>query len=111
MDTTDRASRSAPRNSRNVARASRNDESTTSTELARRESDGVEVTLWWNRTSGDLMVSVVDRNAGDVFDIPAGADEALDVFNHPYAYAHTRCVLHRGLAIAQAGEHWEAQAA
>jgi hypothetical protein len=56
-------------------------------ELARRESGGIEVSLWWSPLSGRLAVSVVDHRGGDAFDVPARADEALEVFNHPYAYA------------------------
>ena len=51
------------------------------------QSDGIEVALWWNRISGDLTVSVRDRMTGDSFDVPAARHDALDVFNHPYAYA------------------------
>ena len=69
-------------------------------ELAYRESGGVEVALWWNELSGVLTVSVLDRKGGDAFDVPAAADEALDVFNHPYAYAYARRVPHRDVLAA-----------
>jgi hypothetical protein len=57
------------------------------TELAFRESDGIEVVLRWNRISGELTVSVRDRVTGESFDVRADRHDALDVFNHPYAYA------------------------
>jgi hypothetical protein len=71
-------------------------------ELAHRESDGVEIALWWNRRTGELKVTVRDHMAGDAFDVVAGADEALDVFNHPYAYASARNVLYWDLCPADA---------
>jgi len=72
------------------------------TELAHRESGGIEVVLWWNPRSGELTVTVRDFRAGDAFDLVAGADEALEVFNHPYAYASARSVPHRDLCPAEA---------
>lgn len=56
-------------------------------ELAFRTADGVEVSLLWNAAAGDLAVSVHDTRSGDVFEVPAPSDRALDVFYHPYAYA------------------------
>jgi hypothetical protein len=59
-------------------------------ELASRVSAGIEVTLLWNRQSGDLMVRVSDTRTGDRFELAAGGHNALDVFHHPYAYAAAR---------------------
>jgi len=61
-------------------------------ELAQRTSDGIEVTLLWSPADGRLTVSVADGRYGEAFVLDAAADEALDVFNHPYAYA-----AHRGV--------------
>lgn len=58
-------------------------------ELDRRHSNGIDVTLSWCPTGGELFVTVLDE-AGDCFELRVGPDEALDVFNHPYAYAASR---------------------
>jgi hypothetical protein len=57
----------------------------TITELAFRESNGIAVSLVWNRTTDGITVIVSD--AGGSFEIPAPAAKAMDVFKHPYAYA------------------------
>lgn len=55
-------------------------------ELAHRINDGIEVTLLWH--GGDrLSVHVVDARTGVDFDMPAPADRALHVFEHPFAFA------------------------
>jgi len=59
-------------------------------ELAHRISDEVEVTLTWHPASGELTVSVSDRRTGGYFEVAAAPDNALDVFEHPYAYAAFR---------------------
>ena len=56
-------------------------------ELAYRENDGVSVTLVWEAGSDRLTVSVRDLRSGEAFDLRAAAENAMDVFNHPYAYA------------------------
>ena len=61
-------------------------------ELACRRGAGIEVTLLWHRTSGELTVSVTDAASGASFELPVAADEALTAFHHPYAYAAVRRV-------------------
>jgi hypothetical protein len=56
-------------------------------ELAARQTDGVEVVLFWNEDTNELTVSVSDTRSGAYFELAAPRDRALDVFNHPYAYA------------------------
>jgi hypothetical protein len=56
-------------------------------ELAYRLGAGIEVTLLWHRTSGELAVTVTDAASGASFELPVAADEALTAFHHPYAYA------------------------
>jgi hypothetical protein len=56
-------------------------------ELAYRENDGIAVTLWWHSGSNRLSVAVHDWRKGDWFELDADAANALDVFDHPYAYA------------------------
>jgi hypothetical protein len=56
-------------------------------ELAYRENDGIAVTLFWHSGSNRLSVSVYDRRNGDWFELEAGPRNAMEVFEHPYAYA------------------------
>ena len=57
------------------------------TELARRTSNGVDVALLWTRRTNRLIVVVADASTGDRFTVDAPREQALDVFNHPFAYA------------------------
>jgi hypothetical protein len=59
-------------------------------ELAYRESDGVAVTLSWNTATDALSVAVHDHRTEVAFELAVAAAEALDVFDHPYAYAAFR---------------------
>jgi hypothetical protein len=59
-------------------------------ELAHRTNDGVEIVLFWHQISNELTVSVSDQRSGAYFELTAEPDHALDVFNHPYAYAALR---------------------
>jgi hypothetical protein len=61
-------------------------------ELASRASNGIEVTLLWNPGSDELRVCVTDAHMHVYFELPAERDNALDVFNHPYAYAAARSI-------------------
>ena len=60
---------------------------TTYRELAHRAGDGVEVSLLWRPSDGRLTVLVDDEKADERFSLEARADNALEVFYHPYAYA------------------------
>jgi hypothetical protein len=55
-------------------------------ELARRVSGGVVISLLWRRADDRLTVVVDDTTTGETLTLPARRDNALDVFNHPYAY-------------------------
>jgi len=57
------------------------------TELAQRENEGISVTLFWYQETDRLTVAVRDERTGEAFDLEAPALKAMDVFNHPYAYA------------------------
>jgi hypothetical protein len=60
-------------------------------ELDERENDGIRVTLVWNRGTGELKVLVSDERTLESFVIDVTeADNAYDVFNHPFAYAAFR---------------------
>jgi hypothetical protein len=60
------------------------------TELAHRRNHDFDVALYWDTGRDELFVVVEDISAGDRFSIAAPRTEALDVFNHPFAYA-TAC--------------------
>jgi len=56
-------------------------------ELARRQNDGMVVSLHWQQTSDLLTVTVEDTRTGERFRLPARRENALEVFYHPFAYA------------------------
>ena len=55
-------------------------------ELAQRTGNGMDVVLYWRRGTRELTVCVADEQSDIYFEIPAPADRAFDVFEHPYAY-------------------------
>ena len=56
-------------------------------ELADRRSDDLIVALFWSRISGRVWVNVTHRRSGRTGRIDASPANALDVFEHPFAYA------------------------
>jgi hypothetical protein len=56
-------------------------------ELDYRVSHGLEVSLLWSKRGNRLTVAVHDTATGELLEIPARPENALDVFRHPYAYA------------------------
>jgi hypothetical protein len=56
-------------------------------ELDFRSSDGLEVSLLWEPETSRVKVSVFDAKTGDDFEVEVSSDEAMDAFQHPYAYA------------------------
>jgi hypothetical protein len=56
-------------------------------ELAFRSFAGIEVRLLWSQESGELRVTAFDSSTGESLELPARPEQALDVFNHPFAYA------------------------
>lgn len=56
-------------------------------ELAYRQNGGIHVTLLWRQDDDSLSVIVVDEAAGTILRLTAGRQNALNVFNHPFAYA------------------------
>jgi hypothetical protein len=60
-------------------------------ELDSRTFDGIEVRLLWSEHDGRVLVAVNDSKTGDSFSLEVHEDErAMDVFQHPYAYAASR---------------------
>ncbi len=57
-------------------------------ELNHRSNDGIDVWLLWDPGTDSVSVRVSDAKAGAAFEIPVKArHRAMDVFNHPFAYA------------------------
>ena len=56
-------------------------------DLADRRSQDLDVVLLWSRRSGRLWVIVTHRRSGRTARIDATPANALDVFEHPFAYA------------------------
>jgi len=71
-------------------------------ELDYRTGDRIEVSLLWSPESGQLAVVVVDKAAGEEFAMEVEPSEALEVFRHPFAYAHKRPLEFRRALIPQA---------
>jgi hypothetical protein len=63
----------------------------TTKELAERRAGTTEVALLWSKRTHRAAVAVLDEGTGDYFELEIGAaDDPLDLFNHPYAYAASR---------------------
>jgi len=56
-------------------------------ELAQREQDGLEITLFWDARSNEVSVEVIDQRDESSFLLPVARHCALNAFHHPYAYA------------------------
>ena len=56
-------------------------------ELDHRETDGVDVSLLWTRSTNVVSVLVRDAKTGDDFELSVDPADARDAFHHPYAYA------------------------
>jgi hypothetical protein len=62
-------------------------DSTEARELAARESDGIQVLLFWHPRNDEVTVSVDDTRTGRYFELSVENESALDAFYHPFAYA------------------------
>ena len=64
--------------------------------LAERKNAGIQVTLLWAQDTNAVSVLVRDHSTDDQFELSVepGAN-ALDTFEHPYAYAAWPGVDHR----------------
>jgi hypothetical protein len=56
-------------------------------ELAHRTSNGIDVTLCWNKATNRVSVEVTDVRFDDSFAFEVPGSHALDAFHHPYVYA------------------------
>jgi hypothetical protein len=59
-------------------------------ELDHRSGDGMDVTLLWEARTNTVFVNVVDERMSTQFRIAVDPANALDAFNHPYAYDRRR---------------------
>ena len=57
-----------------------------SRELAHRASSCVEVTLLWRKLDNALTLRLVELATGTEFEFGVRPEDALEAFNHPYAY-------------------------
>lgn len=75
-------------------------------ELDCRSNDGLRVRLLWCETDDRVFVAVNDHRTGESFsiEVPRGR-RALDVFNHPYAYAPDHAL--PGDALASWSTRWQ----
>jgi hypothetical protein len=55
-------------------------------ELAFRSSNGIEVSLYWEKVGDTLSLEVYDAKSDELFQLDVPRDRALDAFHHPYAY-------------------------
>jgi hypothetical protein len=60
-------------------------------ELAERRSGGISIGPYWSRAMDLVFVTLDDRATGDAFELVVASNERpLDVFHHPFVYAHAR---------------------
>ena len=59
-------------------------------ELAHRINDGIEVALFWTQSSNRVTIAVLDSHSDETLEFEVDGADALDAFNHPYAFAATR---------------------
>ena len=57
-----------------------------SRELAYRITSSVEVTLFWRKLDNALTLRLYEVATGIEFEFGVRPEDALDAFNHPYAY-------------------------
>jgi hypothetical protein len=68
-------------------------------ELNSRNANGIEVKLLWNEDTDRVLVSVEEEYTGDRFTFLVAAADALEAFEHPYAYA-ADCAWASGMRLA-----------
>jgi hypothetical protein len=71
--------------------------------LAERKNAGIQVTLLWAEDTNAISVLVRDHSTNDQFELSVErAANALDTFEHPYAYAAWPGVDHRAADLRDA---------
>ena len=69
-------------------------------ELAERTSSGTLVRLFWRQGTRELWVEVWEPEFDVTIVIPAEPEQALEAFQHPYAYAASDRVVPRAEPLA-----------
>lgn len=59
-------------------------------ELAHRENDGIEVTLFWHPVTDQVTVCLRDHRCRSYFEIKPDPRYALEAFHHPYSYPNSK---------------------
>ena len=59
-------------------------------DLAHRQGDGIDVTLWWSREDDSVAVEVRHFASESSFEVAVDRARALEAFYHPFAYAAHR---------------------
>ena len=60
------------------------------TELASRGNDGLEISLLWCKSTGQVKVTVGDSRCHEAFELNVAGADALAAFHHPFAFAAGR---------------------
>jgi hypothetical protein len=68
-------------------------------ELAQRQSGTIEILLLWHPETEGVELSVRDVVTDMGFEIEVEPGNAIDAFNHPYAYAPKRDTFRRVLRV------------
>jgi hypothetical protein len=55
-------------------------------ELDHRSGNGIDVGLYWHRSTDRTYLVAADEQTGDCFRIDVAASRARDAFVHPFAY-------------------------
>jgi hypothetical protein len=55
-------------------------------ELAHRRHGGIEVALLWQPEDDVVSVAVDDERTGESFEFEVPRDQAMEAFEHPYAF-------------------------
>ena len=56
-------------------------------DLATRKSGAIAVALVWDRSEEALRVIAYDGLTGEEIVVPVSGDEAVEVYQHPFAYS------------------------
>ena len=56
-------------------------------DLATRKSGSIAVALIWDRNEEALRVIAYDGLTGEEIVVPVSSDEAVEVYQHPFAYS------------------------
>ena len=55
-------------------------------ELAHRTADGIEVSLFWRKSTNRVTIELLDANLDESLEFTVTGGNALDAVYHPYTY-------------------------